>query len=179
MCACGPRKYTLVVSYALFWPRDIRLWTQFAHIIRVLNAYSFVAHACPRRHACRLWKVARTPDQIRQGMEADDGRGPGECVYNQCTQSPYTACLQASNLASVHRHVTSALNQSSKAVGKRSAGKGAYTHDLFHDLFTLACPFCLLAIFVCAHLCVCVCVCVYLCAYTSSLRICVLLCACM
>jgi hypothetical protein len=25
----------------------------------------------------RLWRVARSPEQIRAGMEADDGRGPG------------------------------------------------------------------------------------------------------
>ena len=26
----------------------------------------------------RIWRVVRTAQQIRDGMEADDGRGPGE-----------------------------------------------------------------------------------------------------
>lgn len=26
----------------------------------------------------RIWRVARSAEQIRQGMDADDGRGPGE-----------------------------------------------------------------------------------------------------
>ena len=26
----------------------------------------------------RIWKVVRTAQQIREGMESDDGRGPGE-----------------------------------------------------------------------------------------------------
>lgn len=28
----------------------------------------------------RVWRVVRTAEQIREGMDADDGRGPGVCV---------------------------------------------------------------------------------------------------